>query len=126
MVSGGIDAARQSRSNDVAGPAEPGRKLARELLARGRALARTDDADDRPAEQLCVAFDVKEGRRGVQHRQRLGVVGLDRKQRRGAGPPRALELRFRLCCRTEADRSSADIVPNVIWYRSDNPQKLPE
>lgn len=56
----GVDAARQTRGDDVPGTAKLFGKDACQLGARSRALARADDGHDGPVEQSRIAFDVEQ------------------------------------------------------------------
>lgn len=71
-----VDAARQTRDDDMAGLAELLRQAARDALAAGRGDAGADDADAGARQQGGVAARPQQGRRRINGGQQVGIVGV--------------------------------------------------
>ena len=103
LVRHAVDAARQAGGDDEAGAADLVRELACQLGAGRRALSRPDDGDGRPLQKRDVALGVEQRRRRFERGQGRRILRLADEHELGAGALRALELRFRLMLRADAD-----------------------
>jgi hypothetical protein len=72
----GVDAPRQSRHHDMAGLAQLLRQPARDPLPTRRGDPRPDHGDTGPCHQARVAKGPKQGRRRIDRRQHVWIVGV--------------------------------------------------
>lgn len=106
-MSGGVDAARETRGDDETFEAKLGSDLPREFLADGRAVASSHDGHHRPVGKVEHALDEEEGRRRIGLCQRRRVAKLSHRHQFSAGAPCRLKLGFRVGERVDADRVRA-------------------
>ena len=116
---GGVDAARQAGDDAEAGVAQIARQRLREFGAGGGGIARADDGDQWPRQNVALAAHGKQRRRIVDHLQPRRIVRLAQRDEFDAARARGLEFAFGVFARTDARRTRSAAAPRQAWKRGE-------
>ncbi len=117
LMRGGIDPTRKPGNNRKSSLSELCSELTRKRYAIGRSIARTNDADSRPAKMLRPSLHIQHGRRMLDEGERGRISRLDRENRSRCNFSRGLEFGLRPIARTYAQRLSASATARQLGQR---------